>query len=102
MKTSDLNPCGCASVFKTYSKKHEELETISVSLFKRSATNEKEIVLSIFFNINLRSVTIGNMGNTGDIIGRRPLPNAFQNLEKLILTPWHRLLDQGLNWDTKQ
>jgi len=36
------------------------------------------------------------MANTGDIIGRRPLPSAFPNLEKLKLTLWYSLSDQGL------
>ena len=78
-------------------KKHEELETISIGYrFKRIATDEKDIVLSIFSNINLISVTIQNMANTGVIIGRRPLPSAFPNLEKLKLTLWYSLSDQGL------
>ena len=97
MEISYLNPPGCASVFKNIFKKHEELETISRGYrFQRIATDEKDIVLSIFSNINLRSVTILNMANTGDIIGRRPLPSAFPNLEKLKLTLWYSLSDQGL------
>ena len=51
-------------------------------------------MLTIFSNINLRSVTIRCMWNTGDIIGR--LPSAFPNLEMLVLTRWESLSDQGL------
>ena len=53
-----------------------------------------DIGLTVFSNINLRSVTMYNMWNTEDIIGR--LPSGLPNLQKLVLTCWRALSDQRL------
>ena len=95
MKISSLIPGGCGPVFKDLFKKHEELETISIGLYcvmsssssvMRSREDKKDIVLNIFSNLNLRSIIIRNVWNTGDIIGR--LPSALPSLEKLGLIRW--------------
>ena len=95
LEIPSLSPPGCGPAFKYLVEEHEEMETISIGLCGvRSREDEEDIVLTIFSNINLRYVTIRNMWNTGDIIGR--LPSALPNLKKLILTGWRSLSDQGL------
>ena len=95
MEIRRLSPPGCGPVFKYLVEKHEELETIRIRLYsKRGTEDEKDIVLTIFFNLNLRSVYIHNMRNTGDIVGR--LPSTLPNIEKLVMTSWRSLSDQGL------
>ena len=95
-----LSPPGCGPVFKYLFKKHEELETIRIEFDVRSDEDEwstedvKDIVFTIFSNLNLRSITIDHIRNTGDIVGR--LPSTLPNLEKLVLTNWRSLSDQGL------
>ena len=52
------------------------------------------ILLTIFSNLNLRSIAIENSGNTGDIFSR--LPSTLPNLEKLVVTNWRSLSNQGI------
>ena len=87
---------GCGPVFKYLFKKHEKLETISIGFEneERCAEDNKDIVLIVFSNINLRSISITNVQYTGDILGC--LPNTLPNLEKLVLTYWRSLSDQEL------
>ena len=87
---------GCGPVFKYLFKKHEKLETISIGFEneERCAEDNKDIVLIVFSNINLRSISIANVQYTGDILGC--LPNTLPNLEELVLTSWMSLSDQGL------
>ena len=93
MITSDNTP-GCGPVLKYLFKKHEELETISIYLDReRCAEDEKDIVLTIFSNLNLRYITIYEMEITEDIVGC--LPSTLPNLEKLALN-WTSLSYQGL------
>ena len=91
---------GCGPVFKYLVEKHEELDTISLMNLnmnlqrERSTEDEKDIMLTLFSNINLRSVTLHNIWYTEDIVGC--LPSTLPNLEKLVLTDWWSLSDQGL------
>ena len=95
MEIHGFFPPGCGPVFKYLVEKHEEMETISIVLYGvRSREDEEDILLTIFSNINLRSVNIYNMWNTYVIIGR--LPSTLPNLEKLVLTGWRSLSDLGL------
>ena len=82
------------SVFKYLFKKHEELETISIRVAsERCAEGEKDIVLTIFSNLNLRSITIHSI-HTEVIFNC--LPSTFPNLERLVLYGWKSLSAQGL------
>ena len=85
---------GCGTVFKYLFKKHEELETISIIWLydKRCREDKKDVVLTIFYNLNLKSITI--RWYIGDILGC--LPSTLPNLEKLVLTYWWSLSDQEL------
>ena len=87
---------GFGSVFKYLFKKHKELETLSIEFEyeERCAEDEKDIVFTVFSNINLRSISVHNIWSTGDILGC--LPSTLPNLEKLLLTDWWSLSDQGL------
>ena len=87
---------GFGSVFKYLFKKHKELETLSIEFEyeERCAEDEKDIVFTVFSNINLRSISVHNIWSTGDILGC--LPSTLPNLEKLALTYWKSLSDQGL------
>ena len=56
-------------------KKHKELETISIWLYggrsrenEWSTEDEKNIVLLVFSNIQLRYISVHIMKNTGDIV----------------------------------
>ena len=87
-------------MFKYLFKKHKELETISIRFVdeddtdaKRCAEGEKDIVLTIFSNLNLRSITIHDI-HTEVIFGC--LPSTFPNLERLVLYGWKSLSAQGL------
>ena len=92
MEISDLSSPGCGPVFKYLVEKHEELEAISKG--ERSREDEMVILLTIFSNLNLRSIAIENSGNTGDIFSR--LPSTLPNLEKLVVTNWRSLSNQGI------
>ena len=95
LEITDLSPHGCGPVFKYLFKKHEKLETISIEFdMERCAEDKKDIVLIVFSNINLRSITLYNIWYIGDILGC--LPSSLPNLEKLVLTDWLSLSDQGL------
>ena len=93
---------GCGPVFNYLFKKHKELKTISIKFDgercaedeERCAEDKKDIVLTIFSNLNLKSISLCNMKYTGDILGC--LPSTLPNLEKLVLTSWLSLSDQGL------
>ena len=87
---------GFGSVFKYLFKKHKELETLSIEFEydERCTEDEKDIVFTVFSNINLRSISVHNIWSTGDILGC--LPSTLPNLEKLLLTDWWSLSDQGL------
>ena len=54
----------------------------------------KDIMLTVFSNINLRSISVLNIEYTGDILGC--LPSTLPSLEKLVLTCWWSLSDQEL------
>jgi len=95
LKISWLSPLVCGPVFKYLVEKHEELETISIRLHGvRSTEDEKDIVLTVLSNINLRSISVHNMVSTGDIFSS--LPSTLPNLEKLVLNSWWSLSNQGL------
>ena len=110
MEISWLNPPGCGPVFKYLVEKHKELETVSIGLCgERSREDEEDIVLTIFSNINLRSIslhflsisnlnlrsiTIRNIKSSGDLFSC--LPSTLPNLEKLVLTNWRSLTNQGI------
>ena len=96
MKIWRLITPGCGPVFKYLVEKQEELDTISLCLTRdeRSTEDEKDIVFTVFSNINLRSISVHNIWSTGDILGC--LPSTLPNLEKLLLTDWWSLSDQGL------
>ena len=103
MKIFALISPGCGPVFKYLFKKHEELDTIIIKFADEEmcAEDEKDIVLTVFSNLNLRSIRIyyhdpdNYWYYTGDIFGC--LPSTFPNLEKLELTRWLSLSDQGLS-----
>ena len=89
-------------MFNYLFKKHKELKTISIKFDgercaedeERCAEDKKDIVLTIFSNLNLKSISLCNMKYTGDILGC--LPSTLPNLEELVLTSWLSLSDQGL------
>ena len=56
--------------------------------------DENKILLTVFSNLNLRSITLRNMLFARDIIGR--LPSTLPKLEKLVLRFGYTLSDQGL------
>ena len=87
---------GCSPVFKYLFKKHEKLETIRLGFEneERCAEDKKDIMLTVFSNINLRSISVYFIWSTGDILGC--LPSTLPNLEKLVLTDWMSLSDQEL------
>ena len=99
---------GCGRVYKYFKylfKKHEELETISIRFdtewiagyahyIKRSAEDEENILLTIFSNLNLRSISLYCMESKGDIFSC--LPSTLPNLEKLFLVNWRSLSVEGL------
>ena len=86
---------GCGTVFKYLFKKHEELETISIRLHGvRSTEDEKDVVLTVLSNLNLRSISVHVIESTGDTLSC--LPSSLPNLEKLLLTYWFSLSNQGL------
>jgi len=87
---SSLIPPGCGPVFKYLVEKHEELETVSIELWgERSREDEEDIVLTIFSNLNLRSIIIRRVSfieSPGDLFSC--LASTLPNLEKLVLTSW--------------
>ena len=98
---------GCGRVYKYFKylfKKHEELETIRICYtewiagyahyIKRSAEDEENILLTIFSNLNLRSISLYCMESKGDIFSC--LPSTLPNLEKLFLINWRSLSVEGL------
>ena len=99
---------GCARVYKYFKylfKKHEELETIRICYdtewiagyahyIKRSAEDEENILLTIFSNLNLRSISLHCMESKGDIFSC--LPSTLPILEKLFLVNWRLLSVEGL------
>ena len=96
MEISAHRTPGCGPVFKYLVEKHQELDTISIRFCDKrfERRDENAIVQTVFSNLNLRSVTIHNMWNTGDIFSS--LPSTLPNLEKLLLTSYPSLSDQGL------
>ena len=97
MEISVLYPPGCGPVFKYFFKKHKELETISIRMIHSEGFTDyvKDIVLTIFSNINLRSISLHYIESSGDTFSC--LPSTFPSLEKLGLTNWWSLSDQELN-----
>jgi len=62
-----LIPAGCGLVFSYLFWKHEELETVSIGLCGvRGREDEMVILLTIFSNLNLRSITIRNIKSSED------------------------------------
>ena len=98
MDISSLIPPGCGPVFKYLVEKHEELETVSIELWgERSREDEEDIVLTIFSNLNLRSIIIRRVSfieSSGDLFSC--LLSTLPDLEKLVLTSWCSLSNQGL------
>ena len=110
LEISSLSPTGCGPVFKYLFMKHEELETISIELYTRSwrtglygvktddyewsTEDVKDIVLTIFSNIHLRSISLVRLNSTEDIFSC--LSSTLPNLEKLELNGWCSLSDQEL------
>ena len=61
----------------------------------RGVEDEEDIVLTIFSNLNLRSIIILYIKSLGDLFSC--LPSTLPNLEKLVLSGWLWLSNQGLN-----
>ena len=99
----DLSTPGCGPVFKCLMEKHQELESISITVDMMdvlsglnvyiSTVDLDEIVLAVFSNPNLRSIYLSHMEKAGDILD---LTSTLPNLEKLELRQWYKLSDKGL------
>ena len=88
---------GCGRVFKYLVEKHQEIHTIRVEVVGevgREDEDENDILLTVFSHLNLKCISLCSMWNTGDIFSC--LPSTLPNLEKLVLTCWLSLSDQGL------
>ena len=98
LEIPSLSPPGCGPAFKYLVEEHEEMETISIGLCGvRSREDEEDIVLTIFSNLNLRSIIIRRVSfieSSGDLFSC--LLSTLPDLEKLVLTSWCSLSNQGL------
>ena len=83
-------------MFQHLMEKHQELESISMKCLSHVSRieDEDEVVLEVFSNPNLNFITISDVNITEDIF--RTLPSNLPNLEKLKLTSWKQLSDEGL------
>lgn len=99
----DLSTPGCGPLFKDLMEKHQELESISITVdmmdvlsglnVNISTVDLDEIVLAVFSNPNLRSIYLSHMEKAGDIL---ELTSILPGLEKLELRQWYNLSDKGL------
>ena len=99
----DLSTPGCGPVFKDLMEKHQELESIRITVDMMdvlsglnvyiSTVDLDEIVLAVFSNPNLRSIYLSHMEKAGDILD---LTSILPGLEKLELRQWYNLSDKGL------